>query len=133
MQCLATEELLPDIVITCFFHALLFITFLRALFLFAQICKKRGPLGACLETVVRTDDNDNDKARKYFADPKTLIRKELTGPEESEISGEGSALIEKLRQQTKDNFEKNELEIQRRTFENGQVCHLSCLQFEVSY
>ncbi|GKY94255.1 hypothetical protein MPSEU_000391300 [Mayamaea pseudoterrestris] len=85
-----------------------------------MICKKRGPLGACLETVVRTDENDNDKARKYFADPVTLIKKELTGPDDSELSAEGSALIEKLRRQTKDNFEKNELEIQRRTFENGQ-------------
>merc|ERR1719382_604470 len=26
-----------------------------------MICKKRGPLGACLETTVRTAENDNDK------------------------------------------------------------------------
>ena len=73
-----------------------------------------------METVVRTDENDNDKARKYFADPSTLIKKELTGADEAELSGEGSALIERLRRQTRDNFEKNELDIQRKTFENDQ-------------
>lgn len=36
-------------------------------------------------------------------------------------SEEGNALITKLRQQSLDNKEKNELMVQRKTFENDQV------------
>jgi hypothetical protein len=73
-----------------------------------------------LETAVRTDDNDNDRARKYFSDPTALIKKRLA-EDDAELSGEGNALIQRLKQQTKDNFEKNELDVQRKTFENNQV------------
>jgi hypothetical protein len=40
-------------------------------------------------------------------------------------SDEGNLLIEKLRQQTADNKEKNELYVARKTFENDQV-RVSC-------
>jgi hypothetical protein len=58
-----------------------------------------------LETVVRTDENDNDKARNYFQDPTALLK-------------EKNALM--LRKQSVDNREKNDLYVQRKTFENDQ-------------
>lgn len=81
-----------------------------------QICTKRGPLGACLQTEIRTVQNDNDKAQKYFRGVTT--QKQQLAEEEASLSG--NALIEKLRQQTLDNKERNELDVARRTFENDQ-------------
>lgn len=87
-----------------------------------EICKRRGPLGACLETEMRTEINDNDRAKRYFRDPKELVlQKEqvLRGSE----SPEGNALVEKLRQQSIDNKEKNDLYVARKTFENDQAAN----------
>mmetsp|Transcript_10876 Transcript_10876/g.30081 ORF Transcript_10876/g.30081 Transcript_10876/m.30081 type:complete len:243 (-) Transcript_10876:1830-2558(-) len=85
-----------------------------------EICTKRGPLGACLKTEYRTEENDNDKAKKYFRDPaiKLKERNEVllgTTPE-----GESNALVERLKRQSEENKEKNRLEVELRTFENDQ-------------
>ena len=84
---------------------------------FSQICQKRGPLGACLETVPRTAENDNDKASKYFKEP--VVRSKMSSDEELD----SNALIQKLKQQTEDNREKNELSVKTKTMINDQVCH----------
>lgn len=84
-----------------------------------KICKRRGPLGACLETEIRTETNDNDKAKKYFRDPSALIKEKEMAMRSS--TDEGNVLIQKLKQQSEDNREKNELYVQRKTFENDQV------------
>jgi len=69
-----------------------------------MICKKRGPLGACLETAVRTQENDNDKALKYFKDPSAEVKKrQERALIQAADDSEGNALIQKLRQQSLDN------------------------------
>jgi len=89
-----------------------------------EICVKRGPLGACQKTELRTETNDNDVAKKYFRDPSDLIKqKEAAMRAESEDAG--NSLIEKLRQQSIDNQEKNDLYVARKTFEADQV-HMKC-------
>uniref|UniRef100_A0A7S2A8J2 Photosystem II reaction center Psb28 protein n=1 Tax=Trieres chinensis TaxID=1514140 RepID=A0A7S2A8J2_TRICV len=86
-----------------------------------MICKKRGPLGACLETVTRTADNDNDKATKYFRDPApTLKERYATAAASEEAETEGSELIRKLRQQTEENREKNAQIVRTKTLLNDQ-------------
>ncbi|KAL3944362.1 MAG: hypothetical protein SGBAC_001566 [Bacillariaceae sp.] len=83
----------------------------------SMICTKRGPLGACLKTVERTQSNDNDKSDKYFQTPTEMIkRKDLQAQMETE--NEGNELIQKLRLQTEANREKNELAVQQRTLLN---------------
>jgi hypothetical protein len=85
-----------------------------------EICVKRGPLGACQKTELRTESNDNDIAKKYFNDPSDLIKqKEAAMRAESEDAG--NSLIQKLRQQSIDNQEKNDLYVARKTFEADQV------------
>jgi hypothetical protein len=77
-------------------------------------------LGACIETQIRTAENDNDKASKYFRDPTEYVKRKdavARTPEESE----GNALIERLRKQTEDNKERNTQMVQQKTFENDQV------------
>jgi hypothetical protein len=86
---------------------------------FRQICTKRGPLGACLKTEPRTDTNDNDVSRKYFRDPSDLIKQKSSAL--SDGGDDGNALIQKLRQQSIDNQEKNDLYVARKTFEADQV------------
>ena len=81
-----------------------------------QICKKRGPLGACLETERRTEENDNDKAKKYFRDPSELIKAKAAAMRRND-EDEGNALIQQLRLQSEQNREKNDLAVQRKTFE----------------
>lgn len=80
---------------------------------------KRGPLGACTKTEERTVENDNDKSLKYFMEPSDALKKRdlsaRTAPEE------GSALVERLRQQTIDNKEKNDLLVKQKTMLNDQV------------
>ena len=85
-----------------------------------EICVKRGPLGACLRTERRTKDNDNDKADKYFKEPTALVKRKDDEARMAEAS-EGNALILRLKQQTEDNREKNELLVQQRTFLNDVV------------
>lgn len=86
-----------------------------------MICKKRGPLGACLETTVRTVDNDNDKALKYFKDPSAEVkRRQERALQQSEADSEGNALIQKLRKQSEDNKEKNDMAVRAKTLLNDQ-------------
>lgn len=86
-----------------------------------MICKKRGPLGACLETTIRTADNDNDKANKYFKDPSEKVKaKQAQMLSRQEEDNEGNALIQKLRKQSEDNKEKNDLIVRQKTLLNDQ-------------
>jgi len=86
-----------------------------------MICKKRGPLGACLETTIRTADNDNDKALKYFKDPSAKVKeKQERMMKSASDDSEGNELIEKLRKQSLDNKEKNELAVLQKTLINDQ-------------
>jgi len=75
-------------------------------------------LGACVQTEVRTVENDNDKAQKYFKSS-TPTQKQQLAQQRSEESG--NELIEKLRQQSIDNKEKNDLIVARKTFENNEA------------
>ena len=72
---------------------------------------------------MRTQENDNDKAKKYFKDPSDIIKEKQKAMLED--TDDGNVLIEKLRKQTVDNKEKNELSVQRKTFENDQVRAMS--------
>jgi len=84
-----------------------------------MICKKRGPLGACLETVVRTQENDNDKALKYFKDPSAEVKKrQERALIQAADDSEGNALIQKLRQQSLDNKERNDDMVRAKTLMN---------------
>ncbi|KAL7527765.1 hypothetical protein ACHAXR_002116 [Thalassiosira sp. AJA248-18] len=86
-----------------------------------MICKKRGPLGACLETTVRTTDNDNDKALKYFKDPSAAVKQRQERMLQSiNDDSEGNALIQKLRTQSSENKEKNDDIVRARTLLNDQ-------------
>jgi hypothetical protein len=94
-------------------------------------------LGACLKTERRTEQNDNDKAAKYFGqksiplptEPALVTTKAgagrrpgvLTTDEDDENDINSNALIQKLRQQSIDNRERNALAVERQTFENNQV------------
>ena len=69
---------------------------------------------------MRTVENDNDKAKKYFRDPEEILREKnavLRGSDQEE----GNALVEKLKAQTEQNKDKNRLDVERKTFENDQV------------
>ncbi|KAL7487204.1 hypothetical protein ACHAW6_012806 [Cyclotella cf. meneghiniana] len=86
-----------------------------------MICKKRGPLGACLETTVRTPDNDNDKSLEYFRDPSEEVKRKqermiTSGYEDNE----GNELIQRLRRQSEENREKNENSVRVKTMMNDQ-------------
>lgn len=81
---------------------------------------------------MRTQENDNDIAKKYFRDPAVLIQQQKTAVAQSSDDVDGNALIQKLRQQSIDNREKNDLYVARKTFEADQVrvdsfclCHRS--------
>jgi len=81
-----------------------------------EICVKRGPLGACTKTEVRTAENNNDKAEKYFVVKEKSIRQ--TSAEN--YDDEDIELVKKLRQKTVENKEKNEQAVMIKTFENNQ-------------
>jgi len=86
-----------------------------------MICKKRGPLGACKESVERTAENDNDKASKYFQDPSADVKAKydsMTRDVQSEA--DGNVLIQKLLQQTEENKERNDRIVKQRTLLNDQ-------------
>jgi hypothetical protein len=98
------------------------ISFIHLVFILVhQICTKRGPLGACLKTEMRTQENDNDIAKKYFREPAVLIQEQKTAVSLSSDDIDGNTLIQKLRQQSIDNKEKNDLYVARKTFEADQV------------
>ena len=86
-----------------------------------QICKKRGPLGACLEQVERTAENDNDKASKYFRDPSTSVKAKYDSmTKEVQSEADGNVLIQKLLQQTEENKERNDRIVKQKTLLNDQ-------------
>ena len=87
----------------------------------AQICTKRGPLGACLKTELRTEENDNDKAKKYFRDPAELTKRRNEVLQGITEGGEPNQLIEKLQRQTAENKEKNDIDVKVKTFMNDQA------------
>lgn len=82
-----------------------------------MICTKRGPLGACLKTETRTEENENDKAQKYFRQPTELVKRKDDEARTAE-SSEGNALIDRLKKQSEENSEKNELLVYQRTLMN---------------
>ena len=79
-------------------------------------------MGACTKTELRTPENDNDKAEKYFKDPTDSIKRKDADMRSAPISEEGNLLVEKLRQQSADNKEKNDLLVYQKTLLNDQVC-----------
>jgi hypothetical protein len=81
-----------------------------------EICVKRGPLGACTKTEIRTAENDNDKAEKYFAGKDKTVRQSSA----TTASDEDIELVKRLRQKTEENREKNERAVMIKTFENNQ-------------
>ena len=85
-----------------------------------MICTKRGPLGKCEKTELRTLDNDNDKSEKYFRQPTEVVKRKDNEARMAE-STEGNALIERLKKQSEENSEKNELLVYQRTLMNDSV------------
>ncbi|KAL3903494.1 MAG: hypothetical protein SGARI_005357 [Bacillariaceae sp.] len=82
-----------------------------------MICVKRGPLGACTKTEMRTAENENDVSEKYFRQPTELVKRK-DGEARMAEATEGNALIERLKQQSVDNKEKNDLLVKQRTMIN---------------
>lgn len=80
-----------------------------------MICTKRGPLGACTKTVYRTAENDNDKAATYMGKPSDLVSQKDREARRSSSEDAGNALIEKLKQRSEDNSEKNARLVEQRT------------------
>jgi hypothetical protein len=85
-----------------------------------MICTKRGPLGACQKTERRTQENENDKSEKYFQQPTELVKRKDSEARTAE-SSEGNLLIERLKKQSEENSEKNELLVYQRTLMNDSV------------
>mmetsp|Transcript_20310 Transcript_20310/g.41831 ORF Transcript_20310/g.41831 Transcript_20310/m.41831 type:complete len:257 (+) Transcript_20310:109-879(+) len=82
-----------------------------------EICVKRGPLGRCEKTERRTAENENDKSEKYFRQPTELVKRKDNEARTAE-SSEGNILIERLKKQSEENSEKNELLVYQRTLMN---------------
>ena len=75
-----------------------------------------------METETRTAENDNDKSLKYFRDPsESMKKKDLEMRSSVAESEEGNLLIEKLRRQSEENREKNDLLVKQKTLMNDQV------------
>lgn len=85
-----------------------------------MICTKRGPLGACSKTEYRTEANENDKAQQYFQKPTELVKRKDREARVAEDT-EGNVLVERLKKQSEDNFEKNEQLVRQRTQLNDAV------------
>lgn len=79
-----------------------------------MICTKRGVLGKCLETERRTVENENDKSEKYFRQPTDLVKRKDEAARQAE-SSEGNVLIERLKKQSEENREQNEMLVYQRT------------------
>ena len=90
-----------------------------------KICVKRGPLGACTKTEIRTAENDNDKATKYFNDPQEALKERYSASQfqklEAQKEENANELISKLKQQSVDNKEKNDKIVRARTLQNDMV------------
>jgi hypothetical protein len=84
---------------------------------------------------MRTTENDNDVSKKYFRDPSTIIQQQKVAvlQKSDQDSDDGNALIQKLRQQSVDNREKNDLYVARKTFEADQVCVFMNWWFSLIY
>ena len=89
-----------------------------------EICIKRGPLGKCEKTQVRTLENDNDKASKYMKTQSTTVKSKDDKMRSSSDGTDDSPLIQRLKQQTEDNRERNELIVKQKTIENDLVSAL---------
>lgn len=85
-----------------------------------QICTKRGPLGACLQTEIRTAENDNDRSNKYFRQPTDVLQRNKDSTNDNDPDKD-NVLVEKLRKQTEENREKNALIVKQKTLLNDQV------------
>jgi hypothetical protein len=76
-----------------------------------------GPLGACLKTELRTAENENDVSEKYFQQPTALVKRKDDAARNAEAM-EGNYFFERLKKQSDDNREKNELLVKQRTMTN---------------
>lgn len=94
-----------------------------------EICIKRGPLGACQKTELRTKENDNDKASQYFKEPGvqqattsssgTFVVVQVQQNDNNDNDND-SPLISKLKQQSIDNKERNDRIVKMKSLENDQ-------------
>lgn len=73
-----------------------------------------------MKTEYRTAENDNDKSESYFQKPTQIVKRKDLEARMAE-SSEGNALVERLKQQSEDNREKNDLLVQQKTFMNDKV------------
>lgn len=80
-----------------------------------MICTKRGPLGKCEKTEKRSVANENDKSEKYFRQPTVVVKNGSSNPS---ADSEGNLLIERLKQRSEENAEKNEQLVYQRTLLN---------------
>ncbi len=88
-------------------------------------------MGACLETTIRTAENENDKAAKYFRDPQPAMKEKYSAAQlqyiddgetkKAVMASDGNELIERLRQQSLDNKEKNDKIVRAKTLQNDMV------------
>ncbi len=84
-----------------------------------------------METTTRTVDNDNDKANKYFRDPAASTKEKYSAAQlqflddgdskKTVLASDGNELIERLRQQSVDNKEKNDKIVRAKTLQNDMV------------
>jgi hypothetical protein len=77
---------------------------------------------------LRTAENDDDKSTKYFRDPAEKLREKYSAAQLQSIdnpidtsSNDGSELIERLRQASIDNKERNERIVRAKTLQNDLV------------
>mmetsp|Transcript_40244 Transcript_40244/g.47081 ORF Transcript_40244/g.47081 Transcript_40244/m.47081 type:complete len:448 (-) Transcript_40244:295-1638(-) len=87
-----------------------------------EICVKRGPLGRCEKTIVRTEQNDNDKASRYMKpmDESTREKDLAMRSNNEELPGDTSELLKRLKAKTEENKEKNARTVATKTYLNNQ-------------
>ena len=81
---------------------------------------------------MRTAENDNDKATKYFKDPAASLKEKYSAAQLQSIddgetkkvimASDGTELIERLKQQSADNKDRNDKIIRAKTLQNDMVC-----------
>ena len=70
---------------------------------------------------MRTAENDNDKASKYFRDPSADVKAKYDSmTKEVQDEADGNVLIQKLLQQTEENRERNDRIVKQKTLLNDQ-------------
>lgn len=107
-----------------------------------EICVKRGPLGKCTKTEVRTAENDNDKATKYFKDPQANMKEKYSAAQlqfiddgdkqKVVLASDGNELIDRLKQQSIDNKERNDKIIRAKTLQNDMGASFGPLDSQVA-